>query len=65
MKDENTTDETLDSGAPVVEEAAPRKILLGKRVLRHFQVRSGVQTGAGDVISNSDSIRRPRCVGFL
>lgn len=49
----------------VVEEPKPRKIMLGKRVLRHFQVKTGVQTGLAetDQVSTSDSIKRSRCVG--
>lgn len=35
----------------VTEETKPRKIMLGKRVLRHFNVKSGVRTGAYDTES--------------
>lgn len=45
-KIEKQTDETTEQ--PQTDpEAEPRKLLLGKRVIRHFDVRSGVQTGAG------------------
>lgn len=36
-------DETLDQATDT-----PRKIPFAKRVVRQFEVRSGVQTGAGD-----------------
>ena len=41
----------------------PRKLLLGKKVLRHFNVRSAVQTGAADSAKTnepSNSVRQ-RC----
>ena len=41
-KPEEVRDET--TAAP----AAPRKIMQGKRVLRHFHVKSGVRTGVND-----------------
>ena len=50
MKDtKNEAPETTvqQNDEPVPEEAKPRKIMLGKRVLRHFNVKTGVQTGAG------------------
>jgi hypothetical protein len=39
-KDDETKTETET-------ETQPRKLLLGKRVLRHFNVRSNLHTGAG------------------
>lgn len=30
----------------------PRKILLGKKVIRHFAVRTGIQTGAKNSLSD-------------
>ena len=57
------TIKTSDDAATATEtaEAQPKKLLLGKRVLRHFNVKSSVQTGAiiGDSVSGS-SIRN-RC----
>jgi hypothetical protein len=35
--------------AATTEPPAPRKIMLGKRVLRHFHVKSGVRTGMDGV----------------
>ena len=38
---------------PEAEQATqpsePKKIMLGKRVLRHFHLKSGVKTGLGEV----------------
>lgn len=33
----------------------PRKILLGKKVIRHFAIRTGIQTGAVNSAAGSDS----------
>ena len=33
------------------ESAQPKKLLLGKRVLRHFNVRTSIQTGAGTTVT--------------
>jgi hypothetical protein len=41
MNDENETEKKPT-------EDQPRKLLLGRRVLRHFNVRSSIQTGAID-----------------
>lgn len=40
----NDDDKQVDQLAPKSPEE-PRRLLLGKRVVRNFQVRSGVQTG--------------------
>lgn len=40
MKDELGTEASEVQSTP-----APRKVLLGKKVVRHFAVRTGVQTG--------------------
>lgn len=41
-----------------ISPEAPRKLLLGKRVLRHFNVRTSIQTGSGPQQSYST---RQRC----
>ena len=59
MSDENklpTEEETTET--PVEE---PRKIMLGKRVLRHFNVRSGFRGG----VANDDSKVTTLCVGLV
>ena len=46
--------------SPAIEEkpTAPRKIMLGKRVLRHFHVKSGVKTGLiGDGVADNGKSR--------
>lgn len=37
------------------EQGKPRKILLGKKVIRHFAVRSGIQTGVVNNTSTTDT----------
>jgi hypothetical protein len=38
--------ETKNEEAPKVEAEQPRKIVLGRKVIRQFVVKSGIQTGA-------------------
>jgi hypothetical protein len=57
----NSKPEQVDSPTTEEKPTAPRKIMLGKRVLRHFHVKSGVKTGliAGDGITDN---AKTRCV---
>ena len=45
-----------DDAAATTEPTPPKKIMLGKRVLRHFHVKSGVRTGA-DGVTDSGGTR--------
>lgn len=47
--------ETTNPTIEAVNEAQPRKLLLGKRVLRHFGVRTSIQTGAGPAATGDKS----------
>ena len=58
MKTESAI-ETVEGTDPTTSDAAPRKLLLGKRVVRHFNVKSSIQTGAGDTYTGSST--RLRC----
>ena len=48
-----------DDDAAITPEPtpAPRKIMLGKRVLRHFHVKSGVRTGVDGGVSDNGGTR--------
>jgi hypothetical protein len=52
-----------ESELETTDDAQPKKLLLGKKVLRHFKVRSAVQTGAADsAYTNEPSYSvRQRC----
>ena len=68
MKIENNTEASeTESTVATENEAQPRKLLLGKRVLRHFNVRSSLQTGKSTDSADSDSVYpesvRQRCFG--
>jgi hypothetical protein len=52
----NKPEQDQDDAAAKPEPAPPRKIMLGKRVLRHFHVKSGVKTG-GVYITDGSSTR--------
>jgi hypothetical protein len=48
-------EETQDETATPADPAAPRRIMLGKRVLRHFHVKSGVRTGIISIVDNGST----------
>ena len=46
MTIENDKNAPESTESETATETQPRKLLLGKKVLRHFNVRSSIQTGA-------------------
>jgi hypothetical protein len=50
-------EQNQDDAAATEQQPAPRKIMLGKRVLRHFHVKSGVKTGIIGGITDGGSTR--------
>jgi hypothetical protein len=52
-----------ESELETTDDAQPKKLLLGKKVLRHFKVRSAVQTGAADSAHTNEPTNsiRQRC----
>lgn len=65
MKDDIENDNEAAVEVPAAEESQPRKIMLGKRVIRHFNVRSGVRAGLADDTKVSTLCIKSgvRCVG--
>lgn len=51
------TDDAAVTETQASAEGEPKKLLLGKRVLRHFNVKSSIQTGAGPANSLSTRLR--------
>lgn len=64
MKDDIENETEASAVETPAEASQPRKIMLGKRVVRHFNVRSGVRAGADDTKVSTLCIKTGiRCVG--
>ena len=61
MTNDDKTIETETAKPSEPETATPKKMLLTKRAVRHFNVRSGVQAGAWNDGSVCQSCTRIRC----
>lgn len=53
--DRNDRNESDAAAESTQVDAEPKKVLLGKRVIRAFGVRAGLRTGAGTTTGSSES----------
>ena len=54
MNDENITDAgdttvVNETATPTAAEGEPKKLLIGKRIVRHFNVKTAIQTGYSSI----------------
>ncbi len=59
----NDEKKTETATAEATETVAPKKMLLSKRVVRHFNVRSGVQAGLWNDGTVCQTCIKIRCAG--